>query len=110
VDPATLDYDPDDLDDPRANPMGLRPMPAGATRADEHTAMEPDSLGTVAQRKAAEAGINEDIDLTDVPPQDREAVAIKRASQKSVDIFGTAGGSPLARAEHKNDPKPKKKS
>ena len=30
-----LDYDPDDLDDPRANPLNVRPAPAGATRADE---------------------------------------------------------------------------
>jgi hypothetical protein len=108
-DPATLDYDPDDLDDPRANPMGLRPAPLKATRADEHTAREPDSTGNIADRKAAEAGINdEEDDLTDVPPSDREAVATKRAAQKSVDQFGDAGGSPLARAEHKDDPKKKK--
>jgi hypothetical protein len=108
-DPATLDYDPDDLDDPRANPQGLRPSPATATRADEHTAPEPDSIGNIADRKAAEAGINEDEDLEDVPPADRDAVAAKRAAQKSVDQFGTAGGIPTARAEHKDDPKAKKK-
>ena len=102
-DPATLDYDPDDLDDPRANPMGLRPSPLKATRADEHTAPEPDSLGNIADRHAARAGINEDLDLEDVPPADREAVATKRAAQKSVDQFGTAGGSPTARAEHVDD-------
>jgi hypothetical protein len=111
-DPATLDYDPNDLDDPRANPMGLRPAPATATRADEHTAPEPDSLGNIADRKAAEAGLNDDSFVSDdenIPPADRDAVAAKRAAQKSVDEFGTAGGSPLARAEHKDDPKPKKK-
>jgi hypothetical protein len=108
VDPATLDYDPDDLDDPRANPQGVRPAPATATRADEHTAPEPDSMGNIADRKAAQAGINEDLDLDDVPPADRDAVAAKRAAQKSVDEFGTAGGHPLSRAEHKDDPKNKK--
>jgi len=110
--PDTLDYDPNDLDDPRANPMGLRPAPAKATRADEHTAFEPDSLGNIADRKAAEAGLNDDVfigDDEDIPPSDREAVATKRAAQKSVDEFGTAGGIPLSRAEHKDDPKPRKK-
>jgi hypothetical protein len=109
-DPATLDYDPDDLDDPRANPMGLRPSPAKATRADEHTAPEPDSMGNSADRAAARAGINEEEDdLTDVPPADRDAVATKRAAERSAEQFGTAGGTPLSRAEHKDDPKPKKK-
>jgi hypothetical protein len=111
-DPATLDYDPDNLDDPRANPMGLRPSPATATRADEHTAPEPDSLGNIADRKAAEAGLNDDNWIADdenIPPSDRDAVAAKRAAQKAVDEFGTAGGTPLSRAEHKDDPKPKKK-
>jgi len=111
-DPATLDYDPNDLDDPRANPMGLRPSPATATRADEHTAPEPDSLGNIADRRAAEAGLNDDTFIADdenIPPSDRDAVAAKRAAQKAVDEFGTAGGTPLSRAEHKDDPKPKKK-
>jgi hypothetical protein len=111
VDPATLDYDPDDLDDPRANPQGLRPAPATATRADEHTAPEPDSMGNIIDRQAAKAGLNDDAFLADdedIPPSDRDAVAAKRAAQKSVDEFGTAGGHPLARAEHKDDPKPKK--
>jgi hypothetical protein len=107
-----LDYDPDDLDDPRANPMGLRPSPATATRADEHTAPEPDSTGNIADRKAAEAGLNDATFIDDdefIPPSDRDAVAAKRAAQKAVDEFGTAGGIPLSRAEHKDDPKPKKK-
>jgi hypothetical protein len=109
VDPATLDYDPDDLDDPRANPQGLRPAPATATRADEHTAPEPDSLGNIIDRKAAQAGLNDDAEIDEnVPPSDRDAVAAKKAAQKSVDQFGTAGGHPLSRAEHKDDPKPRK--
>lgn len=109
-DPNTLDYDPDDLDDPRANPMGLRPSPKTATRADEHTAPEPDSMGHIADRLAARAGLDEeDEDVSDVPPVDQDAVAAKRAAQKSVDEFGTAGGMPTTRAEHKDDPKPKKK-
>jgi hypothetical protein len=111
-DPATLDYDPDDLDDPRANPMGGRPAPATATRADEHTAPEPDSMGNIVDRAAARAGLaieEEDDDLSEVPPADRDAVRAKRASQKSVDEFGTAGGNPLTRAEHKDDPRPKRK-
>jgi hypothetical protein len=109
VDPATLDYDPDDLDDPRANPQGLRPAPATATRADEHTAPEPDSLGNIIDRKSAEAGLNDDADVDqNVPPSDRDAVAAKKAAQKSAEQFGTAGGHPLSRAEHKDDPKPKR--
>jgi hypothetical protein len=104
----TLDYDPDDLDDPRANPMGLRPAPQKATRADEHTAPEPDSLGNIADRKAAEAGLDEET-ADDAPPPDKDAVAAKRGAEKSAGQFGTAGGHPLSRAEHKDDPRPKKK-
>jgi hypothetical protein len=107
-----LDYDPDDLDDPRANPMGLRPAPATATRADEHTAREPDSMGNIIDRKSAELGLNDDsltADDENIPPPDRDAVAAKRGAERSVEEYGTAGGSGIARAEHKDDPKPRKK-
>jgi hypothetical protein len=105
-DPSTLDYDPDDLDDPRANPLGVRPSPPGATRADEETAPEPDSRGNIADRLAAKSGLSvEEIDDADVPPSDRDAVAAKRGAEKAAAEYGTAGGTPLARAEHKDDPK-----
>ena len=84
-----LSYDPDDLDDPRANPLGARPAPKEATRADEATAPEPDS-GAIQDRLAAQSNLSDDDIGDDVPPADRDAVKAKRGMERSEDQHGRA--------------------
>jgi hypothetical protein len=55
-----------DLNDPASNPLGARPAPAGATRADEETAPEPDSNAT-----------QDRLSGQPVPPADEDAVRAK---------------------------------
>jgi len=71
-----------DLSDPNNNPLGARPAPAKATRADEETAPEPDS-GTFADRRAAAAGADAKgrEAAKNAPPSDRDAVEAKEGAK-----------------------------
>lgn len=71
-----------DLDDPVNNPLGARPAPKGATRADEATAPEPDS-GAVQDRRAAKAQADAKGEeaAKGAPPADRDAVAAKEGAK-----------------------------
>jgi hypothetical protein len=71
-----------DLDDPVNNPLGARPAPAKATRADEATAPEPDS-GSAVDRRAAAAGADAKgrEAAKNAPPSDRDAVEAKEGAK-----------------------------
>jgi hypothetical protein len=79
-----------DLSDPASNPLGARPAPRGATRADEETAPEPDS-GAVQDRLAGEnASISQakTADGRPVPPPDEDAVKAKEGKAASDAAYG----------------------
>jgi hypothetical protein len=83
---SSADEPDPDLDDPAMNPLGARPAPKGATRADEQTAPEPDS-GSAQDLRAARAhveGVAEEAGKK-APPPDKDAVAAKEGAKAADD-------------------------